>query len=110
MEPRAIARGFFVPGLLGDWRILTIEVDLEDLADLDGPQDPLAVDEVTLRGGDDAVRLRERAIRVNGAGPGGPERPGEFPRRVRLVLEDDADDGQAVGRMTGQLRAQERHL
>ena len=52
---RATAAGRHPPPAIR--RVLPLEVGVGQLADLDRAEDPVAVDEVALRPGDDAVRL-----------------------------------------------------
>ena len=70
-----------------------------DLPDLDGAQDPVAVDEVRLRPARDPVRGLERLVGVLHRGPRGAVVGDEPAGGLGRIVGQDADDGQAVRRV-----------
>ena len=72
-----------------------------DLADLDRAEDPLAIDEVGLRPGGDAVGRLDRAFGVVDRLPRRALLRDERPGQIGRIGHEDTDDDEAVGGMVG---------
>jgi hypothetical protein len=94
--------------LPGDRRVLPIKIRREQLADLDRPQDPVSIDEIGLRPGDDAVGGLDTPAIVDDGWPRRFVLGDERPSPVGWIVHEHADDLEALGPVGGELLLEER--